>query len=1073
MKAAWSRMSRTLWTTGIGAFVWPGLALVVVAGSSCSGGDKPGGDVDEKVSALVSAASLQMKVLTNSCGASQVQDFFQVTNTGGVAIKLSDIKIKLWADDTSGQTLVPHISTGGCASGANGSPSCVHQVTGVSATATPFSPACGPDANHQANWEITLSDSDSATLPPGATWNNIQTSANLANFSNFKPGTGKWFSPCLAGSSFVSDAHFALYYQGTLVFSNGLPAPDCRAPHGTQTITSYTPPPVSPVVGPAPASQVISLAVGLPVNNLAQLQSFANQASDPTSPGYRKYLSSADLIATYSPSVPSYNQLVAWAQGRGFTKVGTFPNRLMIAVTATVAQIEAAFHANVILATRPDGTPFYRLDRQPSVDLTLPLLGVSGLDNYILPRPSAGTAPISGDYQSSDLRSAYFGDPACATLDGTGQTIGIFSVGAGFDPNDLSIYKSKTNLTGGPAVRILSGDDPTNASPTPIVPTGNRETVELGLDVEAATAIAPQAQVIVFEGTNTDSNLALIASNAGISQISSSFLFVPTSLTPTTFTVMAAQGQSFITGSGDFGSFQPPTKPTATCPAASLAVPGTIVGLDEVPADVRTLPYLTVAGGTFLATDANQKNATETVWGADPFGGAGIGSGGGLLGIPIPPYQLGSNPSNAEVSTTVRNLPDVAMLADSMYVVETVCQAPGHNGVTGSIDPGTKLPVPATCPAGSLARGLDAPVTGTSIAAPMWAGVMALVNQQGKAMGQGPVGFANPTIYQIGKDLPRYVASFFDVVSGTPTNLCGFHYTATMGYDLTTGWGSPRCGLLAAINGAPPTITVGVSRAAKGGPLICVNGKGFTSKGSVTVQYAGVPELADPTKPFNVATTPLDIITTTQAVDTDGTFHEADNEVSKVGTAVAAGIPACASAAASGVVSINVIDNTTGISATSTIPTNFFCEVDQSAPFAVGPGCEISPAQTPLVISAGGAAPGFASFGPDVCISGSGFTPMGAVDLEYVGVPLPGFVPQILVKKGTADATGKVSFSDGSFQIFGDGVACTTDQAFSRVSVIAFDETTGNNTSDTLDAALWCSVNFNPPDSGDLSGCGL
>jgi hypothetical protein len=362
---------------------------------------------------------------------------------------------------------------------------------------------------------------------------------------------------------------------------------------------------------------------------------------------------------------------------------------------------------------------------------------------------------------------------------------------------------------------------------------------------------------------------------------------------------------------------------------------------------------------------------------------------------------------------------------------------------------------------------------GTSVAAPMWAGVIALINQQGKARGQGPIGFANPTIYQIGKDPARYPTSFFDVVSGAPTNLCGFNYAATKGYDLTTGWGSPRCGLLAAINGAPPSITVGVSRAAKGGPLICVDGKAFTSNGSVTIQYAGVPELADPTKPFDVATTPLDVITTTQAVATDGTFRLVDNEISKVGTAVAAVVPACTSGAASGVVSINVIDNTTGISATSTIPTKFFCEVDESAPFAVSPGCQIPPAKTPLVISAGGAAPQLASFGPSVCISGSGFTPMGAVDLEYLGVPLPGYVPQVLVKKGTADANGKVSIADGTFLSFGDGVACTTDQAFSTVTVIAFDETTGNNTSDTLDAMLWCSVNFNPVDSGDLSGCGL
>jgi hypothetical protein len=143
------------------------------------------------------------------------------------------------------------LSTGGCVTGVGGSPSCVHQVTGVTAVATTFSPPCGPDANHQANWGITISDTDGATLVPGATWNNIQSSLNLANFSNCSPGTSKWFSPRLTGSTYVPDPHFAVYFQGTLVFSNGVNAPDCRAPHGTQPVTSYTPPPSMPVVGPA------------------------------------------------------------------------------------------------------------------------------------------------------------------------------------------------------------------------------------------------------------------------------------------------------------------------------------------------------------------------------------------------------------------------------------------------------------------------------------------------------------------------------------------------------------------------------------------------------------------------------------------------------------------------------------------------------------------------------------------------------------------------------------------------------------------------------------------------------
>lgn len=1060
-KKLFSRGSRPSPTRPMGVSV---LALSALWAAACSNGGQV--DASERTSAIVSTAPLQVKELTNSCGANQVQDFFQVTNTGTTPVKLSDIKIKLWADDTSGQALVPHVSTGGCVSGANGNPSCVHQAAGVTASATSFSPACGPDAAHQANWEITLSTTDSATIPSGGTWNNIQAAFNLANFSNFTPGGHNWFSSCLTGSTYVADTHFALYYQGTLVFSNGIGAPSCRGPQGTQVITSYVQPPASPVVGPAPATQVISLAVGLPVSNLSQLQAFANQASDPTNPAtYRHYMQPADLIANYAPSTTVYSQLVAWAQGRGFTNVGTFPNRLMISVVGTVAQIEAAFHANVILAKRPDGTQFYRLDRQPSIDLAVPVLGVSGLDNYVVPHHGAGTAPVGGQYSSSDLRTAYLGDAACTGLTGAGQTIGIFSPGYGFDPNDVALYKTRAHITNSPPLRVLSGDDPTNPSPTPRPPTGNWDTVEPSLDPEAATAMAPGAQVIVFEGNNGDTMLELMANTPGMNQISSSWVVGSDILMTTTLAVMAAQGQSFFTASMDFGSYQPVMQPTATCPADGLSA-GTIKNLStDAVNDFRNMPYVTVVGGTDLTTDNTTQAWTgESAW---------PGSGGGVLpATPIPSYQAGANPGNAEVSTIARNVPDVALIGDNMYIVFTQCTAPGHTGNTGDIDPTTKMPVPATCPAGSLIGGVDGAVGGTSVASPLWAGVMALINQQGKTAGLGLVGFANPTFYQIGKDPMRYPQAFRDVVAGATTNACGFSYTTKAGYDLTTGWGTPRCGLIAAINGAAPTVTIGISGAAQGGPIICTNGKGFTKGGTVTVQYAGVPELVDPSNPTGPV--PLDVITTTQVVQADGTFKTVDNEITTVGNAVTTGVAACTQAEINtGIVTVNAIDNTTGIATTATIAAKYFCQKDQSAPFALGGGCEIPPATTPLVISAGGIAPQDAEFGPDVCLSGSGFTPNGPVAVEYFNVPLPGFTPQIVHGKTTADANGKVKYGDFSFSVDGDSAVCTTTQAFTNVVVVLTDETTGNNTSDTLDAALWCSLNYNPPDSGDLSGCGL
>ena len=471
-----------------------------------------------------------------------MQDFFQVVNTGSAAVKLSDVRIKLWADDTRGQAIAPHVSTGGCASGANGSPSCVHQVTGVTTAAKSFSPACGPTPPIRPTGRSRSPSTDSGLLPAGATWNNIQTSVNLANFANFKPGTGAWFSPC-SRDRVVADPHFALYYKDTLVFSNGIPAPDCRAPHGTQPITSYVQPPASPVIGPAPASQVLSVAVGLPVTNLAQLRQFADQVSDPASPNYRKYMTSTDVIGTYSPSVASYNQVVSWPQGRGFLKVGTFPNRLLVSVTGTVTQIEAAFNANVILAKRPDGSTFYRLDRQPSVDLAVPLLGVFGLDDYVRLRRGGATSPLAGQFGPKDFQKAYLAGAACTGLDGAGQKIGIYATIGGFDQKDIDLYRSRSGLPAG-TVQVLNGDDPNNPSPTPLAVTGNGETVELELDLEAAGAMAPAAQIVAVQGSNLDGILQTVANHPDILQFSSSWMVGTTAMLPTTLAVMAAQGQT-------------------------------------------------------------------------------------------------------------------------------------------------------------------------------------------------------------------------------------------------------------------------------------------------------------------------------------------------------------------------------------------------------------------------------------------------------------------------------------------------------------------------------------------------
>lgn len=178
-----------------------------------------------------SSLSLQLKEFT-SCQSNQGSETFEVVNTGSTAVNLSQITVKFWVNDTTGQSLAGAVNYGGGFGPTN------QAVNGVAISTVNFSPACGPDGNNQANWEITVSDTDSRTLSAGTTWGSIQTAVHLANYANFS-NSSIWYSPCGIGngSTYTNDLHFAVYYQGNLVTASGGTPPSCRplptcTPHG-------------------------------------------------------------------------------------------------------------------------------------------------------------------------------------------------------------------------------------------------------------------------------------------------------------------------------------------------------------------------------------------------------------------------------------------------------------------------------------------------------------------------------------------------------------------------------------------------------------------------------------------------------------------------------------------------------------------------------------------------------------------------------------------------------------------------------------------------------------------------
>ncbi len=494
-------------------------------------------------------------------------------------------------------------------------------------------------------------------------------------------------------------------------------------------------------LGRLPAETNLSLAIGLPLRNTEAMTNLMRDVTDPSSPRFRHYLKPAQFTEQFGPTEADYQKVIQFAQAHGLRVKRTHPNRVLVDVIGPVANIEEAFQVHLQRYQHPsENREFYAPDAEPSVDIGVPILHVSGLDNYILPHPmdmrratpiaATNSAPISfgttgsgpgGSYTGRDFRPCYV--PG-VTNTGTGQTIALIEFGQ-YYTND--IYKYRTNA-GIPPVNISNVlIDVPSAYPTG----AGYDDGEEALDIDMSMAIAPGAAIVVYEGGPSDDLMNQIATDDVANQISLSWGFGIDETTIQIFQQYLLQGQSFAQASGDGG---------ADAPGG-----GGLTGI----------PYTTICGGTALTTSGpGGAWKSESSW---------IGSGGGVSSYGIPPWQEGISMTANEGSTINRNFPDVAMLADTVIFWY-------------------------------LADGSSGEVGGTSASTPEWTAVMALVNQSAAAQGLPPIGFVNPALYQIGKGggALAYAKCFHDIVSGNnfssamPTN-----YPAKPGYDLCTGWGSP------------------------------------------------------------------------------------------------------------------------------------------------------------------------------------------------------------------------------------------------------------------------------------------
>ncbi len=507
------------------------------------------------------------------------------------------------------------------------------------------------------------------------------------------------------------------------------------------------------IVGDPDPNQLIEITVQLRVRPEADFPKIETLGA--LLPRERQHMTREEYAAAFSALPEDIAAVVDFARQTGLTVVCSDATRRSVTLSGTVATMSAAFATELKLYDSPRGK--YR-GREGEIHLPSQLSniveGVFGLDNRMQAKPhivmpNPGIFPeitrVSLPSFTPDVIGQMYNFPP--ELDGKGQCIGILEFGGGFDLNDINTYFQSL---GRPVPQVIAVDAGARNAPGE----DSGADGEVMLDIDVAGAIAPGAKIVVYFAPFTekgwiDALSAAVHDNVNKpSVISISWGFAEGQFIWTNQAVKAvnqalqaaaALGVTVCAASGDDGSAddQPDGHAHADFPASS--------------------PYILSCGGTTI-TVANSRISLETVWNRGPRTERGGGaSGGGVSDMfPRPDWQNKANvPKSLSSGKDGRGVPDVAGNAD------------GHSGYSIRVN----------------GRNVDN-VGGTSAVAPLWAGLIALINQ---SLGK-PVGYLNPLLYNT--LAPQKI--FNDITMGTndTTGKLG-GYPAGDGWDACTGWGSP------------------------------------------------------------------------------------------------------------------------------------------------------------------------------------------------------------------------------------------------------------------------------------------
>jgi kumamolisin len=442
-------------------------------------------------------------------------------------------------------------------------------------------------------------------------------------------------------------------------------------------------------------------------------------------------LSRDQLAAAYGADPSDVARVEAFARDQGLTVVESDAARRSVLLRGTAAQMNASF--GVQLKRCQAGGTSYR-GREGSVSVPSGLgdvvQAVLGLDNRPQARPRVRiAAQPAASFTPLQIAQLY---DFPAGLNGSGQCIGIIELGGGFSQSDLTTYLSGLGIIP-PAVSVVLVDGASNT------PGQDQDAdVEVMLDAEMAGAIAPGANIVMYFTPNTDQGFIDAVTTAVNDKTHN----------PTIISISWGAAESEWTQQSLDALNQ------AMADAAAIAISVCIASGDDGSSDgvddgephvdfPASSPYVIGCGGTTL-TAAGETISSEIAW---------SDSGGGVSDFfALPSWQAEAKvPSPPSGSAGGRGVPDVS----------------------GDADPNSGYQI--------LVDGQSMVVGGTSAVAPLWAGLIALINQH---LGKN-LGFVNASLYTL-PGYPSNPGPIHDITSGS-----NGAYSAGPGWDPCTGLGTP------------------------------------------------------------------------------------------------------------------------------------------------------------------------------------------------------------------------------------------------------------------------------------------